>query len=410
MSCSRPADRHGSGGFSDALPTREPAREPAHSAVVPVFKDYLSPKLLRKRREERAGCREAWAFALSGALQCATWLGYDRGGLLFDNEHMSVEYLLTCYEEGSSAMCGCYGADLPSAMRAVAEHGAVTFRQFPFVASTSLSRDVFSRREGTLYCQERSHLDTCPPCGAAEDYVVTMLSASADRGSYRPLVHCLPCEMPRGPRYFFDAPFRIGGSDLVASIQSELRRFGPLPASLGLDAEAFGALRRGGEDFVVADTDEGVFYRPRSMAADVFQAVLIVGYNTSPESSYWILRSSHGAGPLGYSLAAGGDVVDGLFNLSFADGEALVHRVLSARSVLVSLDGGGTKALGAGDPFVFPKPAAALAAALLRREQKPPPAKSVWWGVVVAVTLVMLGVLAIVTGCLIIQTPLNSQY
>ena len=392
MSCSRPADLHGSGGFSEALPTREPAR----SSAVPVFKDYLSAKLLRRRREERAGCREAWAFVLSGILQCATWLAYDRMGLDFDNEHMSVEYLLTCYEAGPVAMCGCYGADLPAAMRAVAEHGEVTFRQFPFVASTSLSRDVFSRREGALYCQERSHLGTCPPCGAAGDYFVTTLSASADLGSYRPLVHCLPCQMPRGPRYFLDAPFKIGGAegDLAASIQSELRRFGPLPAALGLDVEAFGALRRGGQDLLVTDTDDGVFYRPHSMAKDVFQAVLLVGYKTSPESSYWILRSSHGAAPLGYTLSVSGEVVDGLFNLSMADGrEALEHRVLSAQRVLVSMDGEPAKPLAAGDPFVRPKPTAALAAAPRHLEQKTFLAR---WGLLFAVALAALGVLAMI--------------
>ena len=391
MTCSRPIDLLGSGGFSEALPMREPTR----TSAVPTFEAYLSPQLLGRRREERAGCREAWAFVLSGALQCATWLTYDRMGLVFDNAHMSVEYLLTCYEVGSSAMCGCYGADLPSAMRMVSEHGAVTFRQFPFVASTSLSRDVFSRRQDALYCQERSHLGTCPPCAAA-DYSVSMLSASPDRGSYRPLVHCLPCETPRSPRYFFDAPFRIGGADgsLTASIQSELRRLGPLPACLGLDAEAFGALRRGGKELVVSDTDEGVFYTPHFMAADVFQAVLIVGYKTSPLSSYWILRSSHGAGPWGYTLLVGGAAVDGLVNLSIADGhEALARRVLSARRILVALDGASPKPPGAGDPFVRPKLAAALVAAPGHPIKKTSP---MWWGVLLAVALAVFGALYII--------------
>lgn len=395
MSCSRPSEVRGSGTFSeDALPMQVPAR----SGPVPIFKDYLSAKLLRRRREERVGCREAWAFVLSGAMHCATWLAYDRLGLTFDNEHMSAEYLLSCYEAGPSAMCGCYGADLPAAMQAVAKHGEVTFRQFPYVASTSLSRDVFSRREDALYCQDRSHLGTCPPCGIGADYVVTMLAASADRGSYRPLVHCLPCQTPKGPRYFFDAPFRIGATDgdFNAAIQSELRRFGPLPASLGLDAEAFSALRRGGEDLVVVDTDDGVFYRPHSMLAEVYQAVLLVGYKTSPSGSYWILRSSHGAGPLGYTLAVDGEVVDGLFNLDMQDGrEALVRRVLSAQRVLISLDGGSSKPLGEGDPFVRQKATAAVATMALPRqiEKRLPPA---WWSLLLVVAAAMLGVLLLV--------------
>jgi hypothetical protein len=182
---------------------------------------------------------------------------------------------------------------------------------------------------------------------------------------------------------------------LTAAIQSELRRFGPLPACLGLDAQAFGALRRGGKELVVSDTDEGVFYTPHSMAADVFQAVLIVGYKTSPVSSYWILRSSHSAGPWGYTLLVGGEAVDGLVNLSMADGrEALARRVLSAQRILVASDGGSPRPPGAGDPFVRPKLAAALVAAPRQPVRKTSPT---WWlGLLLAIALAVFCTLYII--------------
>ena len=350
-----------SSAFSyDALPTKRPAVVPEPSTV---FEAYLTPDVLKTRREERAACRESWAFVLSGAVQYATWLAYARLGLFFDNFHMSVEYLLSCYEEGPHGMCGCLSGDLALAFRAISERGEVTFRQFPFVASMSLSQDVFSRREEELYCQYRSHLGTCGPCqGGEEKYVVTALAASADKGSFRYVVPCIPCQKAVEPKYFPTSPFRIVApslEDLTACVKSELMRFGPLPAALALDREAFGALQRGGADLVVERTEQGVFYRPRHPVASLFLAVLIVGYGTSSDGSYWICRTSHGKGPFGYVLATSGGLVHGLFNVDMAQPpEVLVDRVLSAEKITILSGGGGERRdLSSKDPFVYVKTA-----------------------------------------------------
>jgi hypothetical protein len=349
-----------SSAFSyDALPTRRPSVSPE---APTVFEAYLTPDVLKERRNERAACRESWAFVLSGAVQYATWLAYARLGLFFDNSHMSVEYLLSCYEEGPHAMCGCLSGDLALAFRAISERGEVTFRQFPFVASMSLSQNVFSRQEEELYCQYRSHLGTCGPCeGSEKKYVVTALAASADKGSFRYVVPCVPCQKAVEPKYFPTSPFRIvapSPEELAACVRSELARFGPLPAALALDREAFGALKRGGVDLVVERTEQGVYYRPRHPEADLFHAVLIVGYGTAAGGSYWICRTSHGKGPFGYALAASGGIVRGLFNVDVAEApDVLLDRVLSAEKMTITSGGEERRDLSSKDPFVYEKTA-----------------------------------------------------
>ena len=343
-----------SSAFSyDALPTKRPTVAPE---TPTAFEAYLTPDVLKARREERAACRESWAFVLSGAVQYATWLAYARLGLFFENRHMSTEYLLSCYEEGPRGMCGCVSGDLALAFRAISERGEVTFRQFPFVASFSLSQDVFSLSERNLYCQDRSHLGTCGPCqGGEEKYVVTATAASADMGSFRYTVPCVPCQKAVEPKYFPTSPFRIvapSPEDLTACVKSELVRFGPLPAALALDRVAFGALQRGGADLVVKSTEQGVFYRPRHPVIGLFHAVLIVGYGTSSDGSHWICRTSHGKGPFGYALATSGGLVRGLFNVDMAEPpEVLLDRVLSAEKMTI-LSGGERRDLSSKDPFV----------------------------------------------------------
>ena len=344
----------------EVLPQREPL---VLSDPPTVFEDYLTSQVLKQRRDESITCRESWAFVMSGMMQYATWLAYNRLDLLFDNSHMSVEYLLSCYQKGPSALCGCLSADLPTALQAISEHGEVTFNQFPFVASMTVSQDVYSRREDALYCQDKSHLGTCRPCDPHTDrYVVTTLAASADKGSFRYVVPCFPCQRAVGPLYFPTRPFHISGSSpevLIACIKSELKRVGPLPASIGLDEESFAALQRGGSDLQVNHTDQGVYYRPRHMKEDLFHAVLIVGYVSASRGSYWICRTSHRKGSFGYTFVGVGkdNLVDGLFNVDMQeDPNVLINRALSFEKIMIALrKGEALTDLNKHDPGVFQK-------------------------------------------------------
>lgn len=353
-----------SSAFSDALPRKVPQ---IRGSLPTTFETYLSPKILKPRRSEGATCREAWAFVISGMIQYGTWLAYDRLGLFFNNSHMSVEYLLSCYEKGSHAMCGCLSADLPAALLAVSELGEVTFRQFSYVASITVSEDIFSRQEDVFYCQDKSYLGTCARCSdTADNYTVTTLAASPDRGAFRYVVPCFPCLKVLGPLYHPAKPFHISSpssdpltlEDLISCIKSELLRFGPLPASLGLDMESFDALQRGGNNLLVTLTEDGIFYKPRHMMRDRFHAVLIVGYASSPRGSYWICRTSHRKGAFGYTLKVDDgekSVIEGLFNVDMKeDRNVLIDRVMSCEKMMIAPQKGRElQELSENDPVVM---------------------------------------------------------
>ena len=350
--------------FSDALPHQ---RSPSRMTTTPSkFLDYCRPNLLKQRRSESAGCDEAWAFCLSGALHHWTFLAYDRMDLFFAQKDFSVEYLLSCFDLGPVAMCGCRTADLPAALRAISEKGVVGFLQFPFVSSALLDRETFTSAPESLYCIDRSHLGTCPPCSKSKPYRESFISASTDRGGFRGLASCLPCEAPLSPRYFPKEPFRISGADPAdqqLQIKMELLRMGPLPACLSLDENAFQALERGGAEFQTRSPEQGVFYSPSVAAASLssFQPVLVVGYT----DWFWILRSSHGRGSFGYALLLeDGTSVDNLFNVSFQDSvSALDGRVLSCKEIgIQAASSGSPTPLSLSDPFLLPFPSRGAAA------------------------------------------------
>jgi len=325
-----------------ALPGAEGSAAAA-AADVAAFEDYLlALPVLRPRRDEVPGCQEAWAFVLSGALQYCTWLAYLRLGRRFDNSHMSVEYLLSCYAVEPQGMCGCRGADLPAALRAVAEHGEVTFRQFPFVSTASVNQEVYSSLEALYYCQDRSKNDTCRPCAAAgDDFVVSALAGTPRDGSVRFVVPCTPCAWPEGPRYLPLRPFHVAAR--AEAVKAELRRLGPLCAALGVDAAALASLQAGGEAPHVPSTREGRFYRPQTMVAGAFHAVLIVAYRDADGAGegFWVCRTSHGRDDFGYTLVAGEREISSLFNVPMSLPAAwLLDRVLSFDAVAVRLQPG----------------------------------------------------------------------
>ena len=342
----------------NVLPRRSRAASPPLEPNPPVFEDYLSLKtVLKQRRDEDPQCRESWAFVLSGAVQYATWLAYDRLGLHFDNTHMSVEFLLSCYFVEPNGMCGCFGADLPTALQAISEHGEVTFRQFPFVAAGSVNQEVYSGLESLYFCQDRSWHGTCPPCNAGDaNFIISALAGSVKKGGVRFVVPCTPCHWPSGPRYFPQKPFHIIPTQEGEAVKTELRRLGPLCAALGLDAESFAALQAAGEAPHVKRTRDGLFYRPTRMSADgIYQAVLIVAYHDADADGdgFWVCRTSHGRDDIGYTLTVGSREVIGLFNVPMSlPGSWLIDRVLSFNSIEVRRQpGAALTVLGPGDPF-----------------------------------------------------------
>jgi len=315
----------------------------AAAAAAAAFEDYLlAVPVLRPRRDEVPGCQEAWAFVLSGALQYCTWLAYLRLGRRFDNSHMSVEYLLSCYAVEPQGMCGCRGADLPAALRAVAEHGEVTFRQFPFVSAASVNQEVYSNLEALYHCQDRSKNDTCRPCAAAgDDFVVSALAGTPRGGSVRFVVPCAPCSWPEGPRYLPLRPFHV--APRAEAVKAELRRLGPLCAALGVDAAVLSSLQADGLAPHVPSTREGRFYRPQTMVAGAFHAVLIVAYRDADGAGegFWVCRTSHGRDDFGYTLVAGEREISSLFNVPMSLPAAwLLDRVLSFDAVAVRLQPG----------------------------------------------------------------------
>jgi hypothetical protein len=358
-----------------------PRRGSAPGAAPPpaVFEAYLAPELLRQRRTENPLCLESWAFALSGALHHWVALAYRRRNLVFLPEHFSVEFLLSCFELGPSEMCGCLAADLPAALLQLSRHGAVSFEQFPFVASGVLTRETFTlaSRPG-VYCSDRSFLGTCRPCLAdGSDFSEAYVAASADRGGFRALAPCLPCDLPLGPRYYPLRPCHLAAAtteELVSLVKRELARLGPLPAALSLDRDAFEVLNRGGAPLRVGSTEQGVFYQPAARTPEDYQAVLLVGY----ARDFWICRSSHGRGSFGYTLEfpAGRGAINNLFNVSMAlEPSVLVGQVLSCDRMQLTT-GGAAEAprdLGPGDPLVRPAEPAPPPPALPRGSAPPAP-------------------------------------
>jgi hypothetical protein len=351
-------------------------RRATAAAAAATFFDYLRGGLLPPRRPQERDCRCSWAFALTGALQSATALAYARRGLFFDNLHMSLEYLLSCYER----CCGCRGADLCVALLEAQEKGVVTFRQFPYVSGRATDIDPFSSLRVVYRCTDTSHNGTCPPCDAdLADYTETGFPPDATF-----VVPCVPCVQPAAPRYFPVDAFRVADPALsleerVAAVKAELLRLGPLCAALDVaDEDAFRALQSAAPPPLAASPHEGVRYRPTRVGnAAAHHSVLVVGYHDAfpstgrqedREAAFWVCRTPWpGAG---YRLraearrpASGGaegfvseeGVVDGFVNVSiYGLGGDLVDRALSFERVAIRVEVfGSQRELGASDPLVL---------------------------------------------------------
>jgi len=341
--------------FACTLPRRQLAPPlPSGAPGAEAFTAYLTAGLFFERRLQDPDCRNSWAFALTGAVLHATRLGYRALGAVFDNRHLSLEFLVSCYSSRDK-LCGCYGADLCTALEALAFGGLVTYRQAPYVAS-SRDQSPNSRVDVNYYCGASTWLDTCPPCAPSmADYVENVVPAGAPAGGARFEVPCIPCSQPRAPRYYAHAPFVLGGdgwtrAEQVAATKAELRRIGPLAAALPIDDAALLALQQAAP-LVVRRCEDGLRYEPRDVRDGVFHSVLIVGYlDAAPDTAVWICRASWAA-PFGYALAAPagldadevallGTATDVLLNVRMYEGPgaALVERVVSFEAVRVRTD------------------------------------------------------------------------
>lgn len=369
---------------SDALPRRRLATPLWPRALgAACCLEYLTDALMVHRRAQDEQCRNSWAFALTGAVEHAVQLAYQRlGGVAFEGQHMSIEFLTSCYES-PGRMCGCFGADLGVAVMAAAEGGLVTFRQAPYVATTGDQRPNSRDVDTAYYCGSTAQLGTCPPCAPSQaDYVERVLPAgSADCGA-RFTVSCFPCNQPKTPRYYPHAPFHLFDSawsqaERVASVKAELRRLGPLAAALPIDDEALLALLTPGESRRVQRPEDGLLYRPRKVRDGVYHCALIVGYidveappgdalHPHPRPA-WLCRAAWPSAPgFGYTLELeGAGVVDRMFNVAMYDdpGATVADRVVSFEEVRVRVQPGGPlQELAISDPFV--RVAAPLGAAL----------------------------------------------
>jgi len=356
---------------ADALPLEAEPSAGSAAAAPGAFFEYVYEVLAERRPQERT-CRSGWAFALTGAVQAAVLLSYRRLGLLFDNHHMSVEFLLSC-ASAPDLVCGCRGSHLCSALLRLSELGLVTFRQFPYVEVTAPT-DPVSRISLNYYCLDTSVNEACRPCEPSlADYVETArASATAKLASFF-TVPCMPCAQPLAPRYYPVRPFRVIDASWsferrAAAIKRELLRTGPLAASLKVHVEAF---RRLSPSSRASVPTQGAFYQPGSEAPTGSHAVLVVGYwdrfpetgkATDRDRAFWVLCSSWP--DLGYAIEVDGSEasggrrrISGLFNLSmYGAGAAALEGVLSFAEVRIASDPAlPPRALGPADPLVIPR-------------------------------------------------------
>jgi len=322
------------------------------------------------RRHQDLDCRNSWAFALTGAVLHALQLAYLRlGNVSFEGHHMSIEYLTSCYESPGK-LCGCFGADLCTALLASSQHGMVSFRQAPYV-STTADEHASSPIDVPYYCHSTTHNGTCPPCAPSQaDYVERVTPAGSIDGAARFTVECFPCNQPRTPRYFPHEPFHLldpawSHAEKVASVKAELRRIGPLAAALPIDDDALLALLPGQQ--LVNSPESGLVYKPINVRKGVYHSALIVGYvDVDPVTAVWICRATWIEAPwFGYayevpdaSLAGEAPhlgVIDRMFNVRMYDdpGADIVNRVVSFESVrILSQQDESPRVLSTSDPML----------------------------------------------------------
>ena len=363
--CSLPAsDAYWTGtSFNENVLPKRPSRGDEGTIPVPTpsFLEYLKkgPPTTRQRLGET--CRDSWAFTLCFSVEMALQLSYEKLGVRFTNRYLSVDYLLSCYEQGPAEMCGCHGADLPTAFKLVSEQGMVSFSQFPYLSSDVLNLTLGVGMDVVYFCDKKDHLGTCSPCKASlDDYSESVLAASPDIGAFRFIVPCLPCSQPVSPKYFPKQPFVVEGNNLaerIVAVKRELVRTGPLSFALAVDADVLTSLLSGGSPPRVTQTHEGLFYRPHRVVKDAsFYAALLLGYSETPEKQpVWICPLQVSGGGFGYDLLTENGTVEGLFNIDMNDEVAgTLSRVISFEEVqIITGDDARPRPLGRQDPFLI---------------------------------------------------------
>jgi len=358
---------YGSSFTQGALPLRAPAPEPN----PPLFLDHI--RELSRPARPQGGCGSCWAYALDAAVQYALSLVYRDLGFVFDDDFMSHQYLVSCYEV-PGVMCGCWGGDLPRALLEIARGGLVTYRQFPY----DNGRDA-SSTDRSVVCTGPQSRGTCPACAPDERQERGELRwrpAPEEPLRYLQTTTCVPCAEAGWPRYYPREPFQVGGAGFsleakVEALKTQLRRRGPLAAVISMDPDAFAALDRGGAVMHVSQAPIYRLARPGPAA----HAVSVQGYWDPPGRrgrAVWICRNSWGP-QWGYGLRTPRRTLGGFFNVSMYEGaDGLADRAVSFEAVHVQLNPDRpARAPSAEDPFLQPWPARAssspqlLVAALL---------------------------------------------
>lgn len=348
----------GSQFSATVLPRKEGGvGQASEGAPVPPrsFLTYLSSQLLLPPGDYLEACRDAWAFTVSAAIQCAVSLAYSRLGLRFTNRSMSSNYLLSCLKDRAPQLCGCQGADVPSVFKLLESIGTVTFSQFPYYTSEDLSRRLYDDIDVEYFCKPKA-AGACTSCTSPSEYEEVVLSASRDQGSFRFLVPCLPCSNPQLPKYYPKAPFVVTARDpaqKAEAIKHELLRLGPLCTTLRIDHEAFFGLFSGGEAPLVSRAEDGVFYRPHvTRLSEEMTSLLLVGYaaSSSDGGGFWICQSQNGGSNFGYSLGG----VAGLVNVDMLrEDTGILDLTVSFEKMLVQVSRDeAARELRATDPFV----------------------------------------------------------
>ena len=296
-----------------ALRERSPQDDlgpPLQDAERGQYLSFIDSGVLSHARGQ-GRCGSCWAYAITGAVQYATALGYRKLGGWFNNSFMSPQLLLSCVEEPGVA-CGCFGGDLSKAMQFVSKQGIVTFRQFPYENDSSVLT-----QEGQVHyiCRpneqsREAYLGTCAPCAKDEvdfEQVVPLAKGVAGTTTkFVTLSSCMPCGSIGPPFYFPVDPMRCyraadGVEANVEAVKRLLVNRGPLCATIRVDAETF---KKVGVPAVLPDVLQAPIYAPSSTpSSGALHSVLVLGYydpwalTKKPEDrrrAFFVCRNSWG--------------------------------------------------------------------------------------------------------------------
>jgi len=350
-----------SSSFSQGvLPLRAPPPEP--NPVL--FSDHIR-EIVRPSRPQ-GQCGSCWAYALDAAVQYALALAYRDLGFSFDDDFMSHQYLLSCYDvEG--AMCGCWGGDLPRALLEMARGGIVTYRQFPYDNGPDASTS-----DRSVVCDGPQARGTCRACAPGEPQQRRELSwrpRPEEPLRYLQATACVPCDEAGWPRYYPREPFQVGGAGFsleakVEALKTQLRRRGPLAAVIAMDTEVFARLDRGGRSELPHFSRLPIYRLTKPAPPGAAHAVSVQGYWDPPgdrSHAVWICRNSWGP-KWGYGLRSRTlrTTLGGFFSVSMYEGAeliGLVDRAVSFEGVDVQTNPERPRrAPSADDPFLQPWP------------------------------------------------------